>query len=154
MCCFRINLHLKRRYFHIKCRHDCDRWVRLLLSAPLVDVSSLSNENIVKKTRWRPFRWTRVWHYWKIVGFEIFSKGSTFFTAQFLKNLDLSFKTFNPFLFSACMSVERLNTLKNPASAIVSLSVIVYISAQQEVSPHNATRENTWFLFYRRKQKF
>ena len=46
---------------HIKCRQDSARWVWLLLSAPLVDISSLSNKKIVKKTLWWPFRWTRVW---------------------------------------------------------------------------------------------
>ena len=30
----------------------------MILSASLVDVSSLSNKKIVKKTHWRPFRWT------------------------------------------------------------------------------------------------
>ena len=36
---------------------DSLRWVCLLLSARLVDVSSLSNQKIIKKTCWRPFRW-------------------------------------------------------------------------------------------------
>jgi len=42
-------MNLKGRSFHILCGEDSSRRVCLLLSAPLVDVSSLTNQKIVKR---------------------------------------------------------------------------------------------------------
>jgi len=53
---FSEKLAFKTKIINIMCRQDSDRCVRLVLSAMLVDVSSLSKNR--QKTLWRSFRWT------------------------------------------------------------------------------------------------